>query len=568
MMKNDQENVRVAFYIRVSTSEQIKGFSLEMQEKELNEHVQRKAYRGWHTKPEWIFTEQASAANIERNELKRLMDMAKQKEFDLILVWKIDRISRSLSDLLKISEALKGYEVGFASLKEDIDFSGPIGQLIFQIFGALAEFERETIKMRTTEGKNMSALLGNYIGGSVPYGYEKIKNKGGKGSKLKLVKKEGEIVKQIFDWFVYDKFSLSQIAKQLNEMGISKAISATKRVKHTKWNDNSIKTIIKNDIYRGLYIVNRFRVVSKKPKRYEENPRKEWIITNVEGVINDILFLSAQNRLEHGKKGKRGGGKKKYMLAGKLVDVVTGKGFVGYPSAKGTKNYRRKKFVDKNGQVFKTISISANQLEGQIWNVIEKAILQPKLFLEIHKKNQSNFKKQEALQSKLHIYEEAYSRSNKRIEKVNLDYYDGNIEIEDKKQTLLAFENQRDENFKKAEAIKAQLLQLSQYDVACNDLNRFSESLKKGVKSFTYQQKKDLVEMLVEKIEIHEEEDRRIVKPYFRFDQKAVSSAMPGGRTNLVHKVNKNSISDEKMLFNGGRCRSRTYDILGVNQTL
>jgi len=363
-MKNEKR-VRVAFYMRVSTVEQLEGFSLEMQKDALLQHVERNGYKHWFTNEKWHFSEQGSGGDMERGELKRLLKMAKNGEFDLVLVWKIDRISRSLSDLLQIFETLNKNGVSFASLKEDIDFTGAIGKLIFQIFGALAEFERENIKMRTTEGKKMSASQGNYTGGSVPYGYEKIKNPSGKGSKLKLIGKEATIVKQIFNWFAYDKKTVTEIAKELNAMGVPKGKSLRSTAKGTKWKDTSIRNILQNEIYRGVYITNRFELVSKKPKRSRERPRNEWIENEIPAAVNSLIFYQAQSLLKEGGRGQRGGGKETYILAGKLVDMVTGKGFVGYKSSKGTKNYRRKKFTDKNGKDYTTISIAANDLESR-----------------------------------------------------------------------------------------------------------------------------------------------------------------------------------------------------------
>ncbi len=91
-----------------------------------------------------------------------MMEKARNKEFDLVAVWKIDRLSRNLTHLLKTFEELKEYWVSFFLLKENIDFSWAIWKLTFQIFWALSEFERNMIRTRTTEWKMASARAGNY----------------------------------------------------------------------------------------------------------------------------------------------------------------------------------------------------------------------------------------------------------------------------------------------------------------------------------------------------------------------------------------------------------------------
>src|SRR4051812_45151224 len=137
--------VRVAFYMRVSTAEQeLEGCSPEFQKAQLLEHVKRKEYKGWVTRPEWHFFDVGSGSELEgRRQLQRLIGCVRAGEVDIVLVWKIDRLSRSLSDLLRLFDDFNRHGVGFASTKEDLDFTGPIGRLIYQVFGALAEFERE-----------------------------------------------------------------------------------------------------------------------------------------------------------------------------------------------------------------------------------------------------------------------------------------------------------------------------------------------------------------------------------------------------------------------------------------
>ncbi|MBI2523811.1 recombinase family protein [Candidatus Peregrinibacteria bacterium] len=354
----DKRQLRVAFYMRVSTAEQaLEGYSPEFQKEQLLEHVKRKEYKGWITKQEWHFYEQASGGDMEgRKELQRLLELVKQQEIDLVLVWKIDRLSRNLSDLLNLFEEFDRRGVGFASMKEDLDFTGVIGKLIFQIFGALAEFERGNIKMRTEEGRKASALAGNYTGGAIPYGYNDVPNPGGKGKKLALIPEEAKIVRQIFEWFVQSGKNAAWIAKELTRMGVRKG-KANKRAHGAKWHEFTIRTMLGSEEYRGVYITNRYYLVSKKPRRHAERPRGEWITVRIPPVVDDMLFYMAQEKLQRTSvKPVKGGGKVLYMLRGKLIEVATRRGFVGYIATKGTKNYRRKQSSWSNYTSTKTNS--------------------------------------------------------------------------------------------------------------------------------------------------------------------------------------------------------------------
>jgi hypothetical protein len=137
-----------------------------------------------------------------------------------------------ISHLLSSFEMLQEHKVWFFSLKENIDFSGPIGKLTFQIFGALVEFERETIKMRTREGKNASARRGNFVIPSPPFGYEKIQTTGKITKSLRIIPDEAEWVKKIFDMAI-GGMTLNGIARHLNENKVWKGMGGV-------WNATSL----------------------------------------------------------------------------------------------------------------------------------------------------------------------------------------------------------------------------------------------------------------------------------------------------------------------------------------
>lgn len=109
-----------------------------------------------------IFTETASGAQRERPQLKAAIDFA--REGDVIVVWSLSRLGRSLRQLIETIENLEESKIGFRSLKEKIDTTTPSGRLVFHVFGALAEFERAHLKERTLEGLAAARARGK-VGG-------------------------------------------------------------------------------------------------------------------------------------------------------------------------------------------------------------------------------------------------------------------------------------------------------------------------------------------------------------------------------------------------------------------
>ena len=141
--------LRCAIYIRVSTDEQAKeGYSLEAQEERLRFFAKS---QGWNIFK--IYKDDGfSAKDINRPALKDLLYDAKLKRFDVVLIYKIDRLSRKLKDLIEIVLQLNEYGIGVKSATETIDTTTPAGRLIFHQFGSFAQYERELISERTKFG--------------------------------------------------------------------------------------------------------------------------------------------------------------------------------------------------------------------------------------------------------------------------------------------------------------------------------------------------------------------------------------------------------------------------------
>jgi DNA invertase Pin-like site-specific DNA recombinase len=149
--------MRVALYARVST---LNGQNPETQLLELREYASR---RGWEVIGEYVDAG-VSGSKDSRPSLNRMMSHAHQRRFDGIVVWKLDRFGRSLKHLVTAISELEALGVTFVSLKDNWDLSTPSGRLMFQIVGAMAEFERELIRERIRAGMRRRKLEGYVLG--------------------------------------------------------------------------------------------------------------------------------------------------------------------------------------------------------------------------------------------------------------------------------------------------------------------------------------------------------------------------------------------------------------------
>ena len=150
-------STRVGLYARVSTCNGQQD--PEMQLRELREYTER---RGWQIVN--VYTDSVTGSKDSRPALNRLMNDAKQRRIDIVLVWKLDRFGRSLRHLVNALAELEAVGVAFVSLRDNLDLTTPAGRLMFQIIGAMAEFERALIQERVKAGLRNARAKGKRLG--------------------------------------------------------------------------------------------------------------------------------------------------------------------------------------------------------------------------------------------------------------------------------------------------------------------------------------------------------------------------------------------------------------------
>ena len=226
---------RCAIYTRVSTEEQAReGYSLAAQEERLRSHAQN---QGWVVYKVYI-DNGYSAGSKNRPALKKLLFDASLNRFNVGIVYKIDRLSRSLKDLIDIVAELNQFDVSFKSCTELIDTTRPEGRLMFHQFGSFAQYERELIGQRTRFGM-MRRLKQGLWNGIPPYGYRIVEGK------LVVEPKEADLVKKIFRWYLQQNMGVVAISRELNSLGI-------KPRKAERWKGTRIHKMITNPLYAGF----------------------------------------------------------------------------------------------------------------------------------------------------------------------------------------------------------------------------------------------------------------------------------------------------------------------------
>src|SRR6202041_1087315 len=185
---------RCAIYTRKSTEHNLdlEFNSLDAQREACEAYIKSQAHEGWWLLPEHYDDDGLSGASLDRPALQLLLAQVKQGRVDVIVVYKVDRLTRSLTDFAKLVEAFDVHEVSFVSVTQSFNTTSSMGRLTLNVLLSFAQFEREVIGERVRDKIAASKRKGIWVGGPVPLGYRCI------DKKLVVVPEEAEVVRTIF----------------------------------------------------------------------------------------------------------------------------------------------------------------------------------------------------------------------------------------------------------------------------------------------------------------------------------------------------------------------------------
>lgn len=505
-----KKEIRVAIYTRVSTQKQEKDwFWLDFQKEALFNLIDYKSINdNWITKEEWHYSDSLSWKDLNRPGFQRMMSDMKEWKFDIIICYKLDRISRSLTHLLKVFDDLKKYWVWFHSIKENIDFSWPIWTLTLQIFWAISQFEREIIKMRTQDGIKSSAKSWNYTFGAAPYGFKKVKNEWEKWSKLEIVWIEKVIVEKIYNLFYHENQNYSQIGEYLTNEKIPKwQWWVRKNIENTEWYDTTVKDVLISTA-NAWYTIREFQ---------NDDGTTDEVIVNNEPIISKVFFDLVQKKVKIVEDNNKWW-ERKYLLSWKIRDLETWRKFVWALRTKDNKHsYRRKKFI-KDDIIYEWMEIPWEPLDDYVWSFLSDFLNQPELF---YKKflEWNNFSKDILLlKEEKKILEKKIYEEETIIDKVERMFllWKMSEEKSDKKiEESTIIMNQLNS---KIICIDENINKLLDVESVNNILKEISKNFKWKIDSMSLQDKMIFVEMLIEEIVVYNNDDWDIqVDIKFRF---------------------------------------------------
>lgn len=245
----DRESKRCAIYTRKSTSAGLEQEfnSLDAQREACEHYIAAQAHLGWRQMARRYDDGGFTGANLERPGFQRLLDDIEAGAIDIVVVYKVDRLSRSLLDFAQVMDRFNQAGVAFVSVTQNFSTADAMGRLTLNTLMSFAEFEREMIAERTRDKIAAARRRGKWTGGPVPIGYDVVDRR------LVVNELEAVVVRELFDLYEQHRSALT-VAKLLNERGrtTKRYCSAKGRVREGRpWRKDSVLRVLRNPVLAG-----------------------------------------------------------------------------------------------------------------------------------------------------------------------------------------------------------------------------------------------------------------------------------------------------------------------------
>lgn len=435
---------------------------------------------------------------------------------DFVLVFKLSRFGRNAADVLSSLQLMQDYGVNLICVEDGIDSSKEAGKLLISIIAAVAEMERENIRVQTMAGREQKAREGKWNGGFAPYGYRLEKGE------LVIAEDEVEIIQMIFDRYIHTNDGINGVANYLNNHGYTKKLRQNGTI--PGFSTSFIKKIIDNPVYMGKIAYGRRRTEKKAGTRNETHVVEQSDFPVYEGVHEAIISEEDWN-LAQEKRSKNNYKREKihdpehaHILSGILKCPCCGKGMYGNIAKAGRKDnktryyYYCKNTVNATGHkcTFRR-NIDQTQIDDMLAKLITAMTKEGKFKDAIQDKigatvDTTDLEKQlSVLNASLHQAETIKTRLEQQMD--NLDVTDTHYDkkISDLQRRLDAQYDKIDEVEETRAELKSQIYELKKNQIDADSIYGFLGAFNEVYSECTDAEKKQFMQAFIERIDIFSE---------------------------------------------------------------
>ena len=333
----NKEKIKVYTYKRVSTAMQIDGYSLDAQRSRMKAYAD---FNDYEIVGEYEDAGKSGKSIEGRMQFRQMMEDVKSGKDNIsyVLVFKLSRFGRNAADVLSTLQVMQDFGVNLICVEDGIDSSKDAGKLMISVLSAVAEIERENIRVQTMEGRIQKAREGKWNGGFAPYGYQLV------NGKLEINEEEAVAIRTIYDQYVNTDIGSNGISKYLENHGIRKI--QRQNGKNPLFDAHLVRLILKNPVYCGKIAYGRRKTEKVHGTRNEYHLVEQENFLLVDGlheaIIPEDVWNAAQAKLiaqakkyEHVNKGKN---ERTHLLSGIVKCPICGAGMYGNKSIKYKKD--------------------------------------------------------------------------------------------------------------------------------------------------------------------------------------------------------------------------------------
>ena len=385
MMRQTKEKVYI--YTRVSTAMQIDGYSLDAQKTRMKAFAD---FNHYEIVGEYEDAGKSGKSIEGRIQFSQMMEDIKSGKdgVSFVLVFKLSRFGRNAADVLSTLQVMQDFGVNLICVEDGIDSSKDAGKLMISVLSAVAEIERENIRVQTMEGRIQKAREGRWNGGFAPYGYCLV------DGKLEINEEEAEAIRVIFQQYTTTDVGANGVAKYLENHGIRKI--QRQNGKNPLFDASLVRMILKNPVYCGKIAYGRRRTEKVHGTRndYRLVEQDNYLLVDGlhKGLVSEDVWQAAQVKLlaqaRKYERTNRGQNERTHLLTGIVKCPICGAGMYANKSIKYRKDGTKYKDFFYYACKHRTMTrghkcdyrkqINEELLDGAVAEVIVKLVSNPK----------------------------------------------------------------------------------------------------------------------------------------------------------------------------------------------
>jgi site-specific DNA recombinase len=513
--------MRAAVYARVSTTRQAQAQTIEQQLDRLRTAV---AGRGWELGDQHVYRDDGySGASLSRPGLDRLRDHAALADLDVVLVTAPDRLARNYVHQVLLIEELAGHGCQVEFLDRPMS-DDPHDQLLLQIRGAVAEYERTLITERMRRGRHARLRAGTLLPWTrPPFGYRLDPDRPRDAAAVRIEAGEAVLVAQLFDWYLEPAATLYQLTARLAGLGVATPTGKP------RWTVASVRGILRNPAYAGRALTNRTRPAPARRRKsallpagpgitHAPRPEEEWIEVPVPPIVTEETFAQVQAKLGANQQSAARNTRHEYLLRALVSCGACRLACTGRQSAAGYRYYlcrgRSDSLRAAQGRRCTARYIPAVQLDELVWADLCALLTDPAQITHALARAQSGAWLPQELQARQAAIGHALRQLGVQQQRL-MDAYLAEVitlaELQRKRQdldrrhaTLLAQQRQLD----------AAATQRMELQAVADGIDAFCQATRAGLAAATFEQRRQLAELLIDRVIVTDDQvDIRYVLP-------------------------------------------------------